>query len=133
MVAIVSFADSDFQDKQRPLDPKAARIVQRPLARVDAWAELTLSDLAEKGVDFSRAEIAGGTVKTVESSGLVAGAAKSLAADMEVKVTILGLKLGLRSEESRVGKECGSTCRYRWSPYYSNTKQTDHINTNIQD
>src|SRR3546814_10311527 len=76
MVAIVSFADSDFQDKQRPLDPQAARIVQLPLARVDAWAELTLSDLAEKGVDFSRAEIAGGTVKTVDSSGLVAGAAK---------------------------------------------------------
>src|SRR3546814_20327302 len=23
----------------------------------------------------------------------------------------------LRSEERRVGKECGSTCRYRWSPY----------------
>src|SRR3546814_16288124 len=22
-----------------------------------------------------------------------------------------------RSEERRVGKECGSTCRYRWSPY----------------
>src|SRR3546814_12971376 len=24
---------------------------------------------------------------------------------------------GLRSEESRVGKECVSTCRSRWSPY----------------
>src|SRR3546814_12741183 len=24
-----------------------------------------------------------------------------------------------RSEESRVGKECVSTCRYRWSPYHS--------------
>src|SRR3546814_16727622 len=23
-----------------------------------------------------------------------------------------------RSEERRVGKECVSTCRYRWSPYY---------------
>src|SRR3546814_10261882 len=23
---------------------------------------------------------------------------------------------GLRSAERRVGKECGSTCRYRWSP-----------------
>src|SRR3546814_11531589 len=23
----------------------------------------------------------------------------------------------LRSEERRVGKECGSTCRSRWSPY----------------
>ena len=26
--------------------------------------------------------------------------------------------LGLRSEERRVGKECQSTCRSRWSPYH---------------
>src|SRR3546814_16152174 len=26
--------------------------------------------------------------------------------------------LGLRSEERRVGKECVSTCRSRWSPYH---------------
>src|SRR3546814_15263024 len=28
---------------------------------------------------------------------------------------IMGVEL--RSEERRVGKECVSTCRYRWSPY----------------
>src|SRR3546814_13123280 len=28
------------------------------------------------------------------------------------------LILGARSEERRVGKECVSTCRYRWSPYH---------------
>src|SRR3546814_13788441 len=27
-----------------------------------------------------------------------------------------------RSEERRVGKECVSTCRYRWSPYHSKQK-----------
>src|SRR3546814_14160316 len=26
--------------------------------------------------------------------------------------------IDLRSEERRVGKECVSTCRYRWSPYH---------------
>src|SRR3546814_3500261 len=26
--------------------------------------------------------------------------------------------VGVRSEERRVGKECVSTCRYRWSPYH---------------
>src|SRR3546814_16602884 len=67
MVAIGSVADSDFQDMQRPLDPQAARIVQLPLARVDAWAELTLSDLAEKRLDFSRSAMAGRPVKTVQS------------------------------------------------------------------
>src|SRR3546814_17422049 len=28
-----------------------------------------------------------------------------------------------RSEERRVGKECVSTCRTRWSPYHSKKKQ----------
>ena len=27
-------------------------------------------------------------------------------------------ELGRRSEERRVGKECVSTCRSRWSPYH---------------
>src|SRR3546814_2747385 len=27
-------------------------------------------------------------------------------------------KVRARSEERRVGKECVSTCRYRWSPYH---------------
>src|SRR3546814_12582135 len=31
---------------------------------------------------------------------------------IEVKAT------GIRSEERRVGKECVSTCRSRWSPYH---------------
>src|SRR3546814_14229307 len=30
-----------------------------------------------------------------------------------------------RSEERRVGKECVSTCRSRWSPYHSKKKMTD--------
>src|SRR3546814_17114786 len=29
----------------------------------------------------------------------------------------------MRSEERRVGKECVSTCRSRWSPYHYKTKQ----------
>src|SRR3546814_14621564 len=34
---------------------------------------------------------------------------------------------GVRSEERRVGKECVSTCRSRWSPYHSkkNTQSTN--------
>src|SRR3546814_17669994 len=29
----------------------------------------------------------------------------------------------IRSEERRVGKECVSTCRYRWSPYHYKKKR----------
>src|SRR3546814_20039535 len=34
------------------------------------------------------------------------------------------LVCSLRSEERRVGKECVSTCRSRWSPYHSKKKST---------
>src|SRR3546814_16976843 len=33
------------------------------------------------------------------------------------------------SEERRVGKECASTCRSRWSPYHSKKKTTESHNT----
>src|SRR3546814_18022933 len=35
-----------------------------------------------------------------------------------------------RSEERRVGKECVSTCRSRWSPYHS--KKTEYYETEIR-
>src|SRR3546814_19674617 len=37
----------------------------------------------------------------------------------------------LRSEERRVGKECVSTCRSRWSPYHYNKKGCSRTNTRI--
>src|SRR3546814_11464240 len=38
-----------------------------------------------------------------------------------------------RSEERRVGQECVSTCRYRWSPYHSkkNNESNEQVKTNI--
>src|SRR3546814_17644550 len=38
-----------------------------------------------------------------------------------------GVWWALRSEERRVGKECVSTCRARWSPYHSKKKR--HIDS----
>src|SRR3546814_12540605 len=35
-----------------------------------------------------------------------------------------------RSEERRVGKECVSTCRSRWSPYHYKKKNNNNTNTN---
>src|SRR3546814_19215811 len=34
-----------------------------------------------------------------------------------------------RSEERRVGKECVSTCRSRWSPYHAKNKKNKSIQT----
>src|SRR3546814_20323124 len=49
--------------------------------------------------------------------------------DLSWEQQLAKLKDPARSEERRVGKECGSTCRYRWSPYpqtkkNKTTKQT---------
>src|SRR3546814_13059931 len=35
--------------------------------------------------------------------------------------------LTMRSEERRVGKECVSTCRSRWSPYHYKKKKSDSV------
>src|SRR3546814_20243593 len=32
-----------------------------------------------------------------------------------------------RSEERRVGKECGGTCSYRWSPYHTKKNKITYI------
>src|SRR3546814_15842683 len=38
-----------------------------------------------------------------------------------------------RSEERRVGKECVSTCRTRWSPYlYKKNKRLEHLHRVLQ-
>ena len=103
-LAIGSVDDSDFQNMQRPLDPAPVKLVKLPLANVEGSAELTLSDLNEKPARFTRDEIDDGTVKTVESSGLVAGAAKSLADRIDLKVNVLGLGLGLNALSGVVGE-----------------------------
>ncbi|HEV7313439.1 TadG family pilus assembly protein [Sphingopyxis sp.] len=103
MLAIGTVDDGDFRDMERPLDPKVARVVKLPLVTVDAEAELVLSDLAQKKVAFSRTAIDEGQVKTVSSTGLVAGAAKSLSDRMELHVNVLGLGLNLKALTATVG------------------------------
>jgi uncharacterized membrane protein len=103
MLAIGTVDNSDFQDMRRPLDPEMARVVKLPLVSVDAEAELVLSDLGQKKVAFSRTAIDDGQVKTVSSTGLVAGAAKSLSDRMELHLNVLGLGLNLKALTGAVG------------------------------
>src|SRR3546814_12358375 len=42
------------------------------------------------------------------------------------------LCLLVRSEERRVGKECVSTCRSRWSPYHDTKKSDRKVHTTEQ-
>ncbi|WP_447762663.1 TadG family pilus assembly protein [Sphingopyxis panaciterrae] len=106
-LAIGTVDDDDFRNMQRKLDPQPARLLRLPLASVDGEAELVLSDLSEKPVGFSRADIDAGKVKTVESTGLVAGAAKSLSDRMDLRVNILGLGLNAKILTTLVGDTVG--------------------------
>src|SRR3546814_12504177 len=62
----------------------------------------------------------------------VAAAAGLLLVGVVATATALGIdrqgRLSRRSEESRVGKECGSTCRYRWCPCQYKTTQEQEKN-----
>lgn len=106
-LAIGKVADADFRDMQRAIDPVPAKLLKLPLASVDGEAELILSDLNEKPARFTRDDIAAGTLKTVESSGLVAGAAKSLADRISLKVNVLGLGINAKSLTTLVGDALG--------------------------
>ena len=108
-LAIGTVTDSEFRDMSRPLAPTRARVLKLPLASVDAEAELVLSDLAEKPAAFSRAEISNGTVRTVSSTGLVTGAAKSLADRMELTGNVAGIGLNLGSLKALVATTVGAT------------------------
>src|SRR3546814_17283150 len=64
--------------------------------------------------DTSEAKV---TVAGVPDQPGIAARLFRLLADREVNVDMIVQNVS-RSEERRVGKECVSTCRSRWSPYH---------------
>src|SRR3546814_14805702 len=57
-------------------------------------------------------------IGSVERHGLRPGAIGSCTPDVDFPVDQRPVVDPSRSEERRVGKECVSTCRSRWSPYH---------------
>src|SRR3546814_20715201 len=55
----------------------------------------------------------------------------NLASTLEAAGSSLENVVKARSEERRVGKECVSTCRSRWSPYHSKKKNNKVTNKTI--
>src|SRR3546814_4903896 len=100
--------------------------------RISDWSsDVCSSDLPDPGhVGRLRIAIARHLVAVGLGTQLVAHAAPILAVDRHVVVVAAGIRsiralaldagdeCPLRSEERRVGKECVSTCRSRWSPYH---------------
>src|SRR3546814_18570437 len=55
--------------------------------------------------------------------GQIIGRAQAVPAGADNHDVIFGFRLGIRSEERRVGK-CVSTCKSRWSPYHYKKKKS---------
>src|SRR3546814_18630047 len=77
-----------------------------------AFQQMSAVDLAQQGDDTAWAITEG---LTTEIGPRPAGSDREAAARKWAVATLQ--KMG-RSEERRVGKECVSTCRARWSPYH---------------
>src|SRR3546814_18099955 len=52
--------------------------------------------------------------------------------DTDIDGTAVDNRVPDRSEERRVGKECVSTCRSRWSAYHEKNKQEKYNSTEVQ-
>src|SRR3546814_15321780 len=90
---------------------------------------LSLKDLYTRGVFYGVDELT--HIHYLPGTGrAVCNAFNITQASLQKTITIDLAQIGLdRSEERRVGKECVSTCRSRWSPYHSKKKNTNNIIT----
>src|SRR3546814_15514214 len=100
---------SDLQDIVGPLEPvrrdDRLDIRRRPVDRDEAAVADILFQIVDEllvGVDRDQRRVAGQMIE----DGAAEGADARAIFDEQ-----------LRSEERRVGRECVSTCRSRWSPY----------------
>src|SRR3546814_3170037 len=84
--------------------------------RISDWSsDVCSSDLVGGGVAVGNDEIALRRERREARAGFDRKLVKRQMARAERQC---GTEFGLRSEERRVGKECVSTCRSRWSPYH---------------
>src|SRR3546814_13529333 len=81
--------------------------------RAPPFGLIKASDILVSADDIAREDIFGTRDRCVCRSGYV-HYKKTMPLGRE---RLVPFPSGLRSEERRVGKECVSTCRSRWSPY----------------
>src|SRR3546814_13492699 len=85
------------------------------------WAEFAALALGAKVIslypDLTAGEI-DYLLNDSEAVCLIAQDQEQVDKGLAIRDAVPGLRHILRSEERRVGKECVSTCRSRWSPYH---------------
>src|SRR3546814_3997422 len=84
--------------------------------RISDWSsDVCSSDLRRLGLSRSAVQE---RLKRLERDGVIAGYTVTLGAEAPKAGVSAQVMLTLdRTEERRVGTECVSTCRSRWSPY----------------
>ena len=100
-------AVGDLEAVSRALDPNC----------LDGRAASTLVEVAARGERICSAIKALGA-RRVEETNAWRGAGHRSAAHWVAEATGETVGAAGRSEERRVGKECQSVCRSRWSPYH---------------
>src|SRR3546814_2650590 len=90
--------------------------------RISDWSsDVCSSDLLS---DIAHIEILNGPQGTLfgknSTAGVISIVTRQPTRDLEgrVEASVTSDEEVVRSEERRVGKECVSTCRSRWSPYH---------------
>src|SRR3546814_2784205 len=84
--------------------------------RISDWSsDVCSSDLAHEA---RRAEMAERSEQMHDAMFARLDTDKSGGVSESEFAAMQGMREGHRSEERRVGKECVSTCRSRWSPYH---------------
>src|SRR3546814_2849968 len=82
--------------------------------RISDWSsDVCSSDLYLRVIDYVKQKYGKEAVSQIATFGTLG--AKAVVRDVG---RVLEMPYMLRSEERRVGKECVSTCRSRWSPYH---------------
>src|SRR3546814_11109944 len=77
------------------------------------WRTIMLDDPVQHVDDFRTVHLAELAAQLVAEGRQIVCAVEDAAL-----AELLSRRLPVRSEERRVGKECVSTCRSRWSPYH---------------
>src|SRR3546814_21026241 len=95
----------------------------------DRVQPVTGFDVAD-GIGHQRANLLVAEVSLPSVGGLV-GAHRS--SSMNVESCVRSACAPRRSEERRVGNECVSTCRSRWSPYHSKKKRMQLLSTQTKE
>src|SRR3546814_16989350 len=86
------------------------------LNQIRAQAKQNRESIAENEKRKIKAQMFAGTTQRVQQLGSDAASAVGLICAALQEIKIEKGAADIRSEERRVGKECVSTCRSRWSP-----------------